>query len=148
MLVEQGSNLQTLARDLPGLQHHFSAAFRSQPAQPGSAQAQTPGQYNPFASPPGPSTYPRPTSTPYSAYPAQSKSKLAAALFAFFLGSLGIHRFYLGYTGIGITMLSITMVGSFFCCGAGAIVTGVWSIIDFVLILTGQLKDISGQALD
>ena len=30
------------------------------------------------------------------------KSKLTAILLCFFLGSLGIHRFYLGYTIIGV----------------------------------------------
>jgi TM2 domain-containing membrane protein YozV len=33
------------------------------------------------------------------------KSKLAAALFALFLGGLGIHKFYLGQTGWGIAYL-------------------------------------------
>ena len=33
------------------------------------------------------------------------KSKLAAALFAFFLGGFGIHKFYLGKTGWGILYL-------------------------------------------
>jgi TM2 domain-containing membrane protein YozV len=33
------------------------------------------------------------------------KSKLAAALFALFLGGLGIHKFYLGQTGWGILYL-------------------------------------------
>jgi TM2 domain len=34
-----------------------------------------------------------------------SKSKLVALLLCIFLGGLGIHRFYLGYTGIGILYL-------------------------------------------
>ncbi len=33
------------------------------------------------------------------------KSKVAAALLCFFLGGLGIHRFYLGYTTIGIVQI-------------------------------------------
>jgi TM2 domain-containing membrane protein YozV len=33
------------------------------------------------------------------------KSKLAAVLFAFFLGGFGIHKFYLGCTGMGILYL-------------------------------------------
>jgi hypothetical protein len=33
------------------------------------------------------------------------KSQLVALLLAFFVGVLGIHRFYLGYTGIGIIQL-------------------------------------------
>ena len=33
------------------------------------------------------------------------KSKLTAILLCLFLGSLGIHRFYLGYTLIGVIQL-------------------------------------------
>ncbi len=33
------------------------------------------------------------------------KSKSTAALLAFFLGGLGIHRFYLGQNGVGILYL-------------------------------------------
>jgi TM2 domain-containing membrane protein YozV len=69
-------------------------------------------------------------------------------LLAFFLGSLGIHRFYLGYTAIGIVMLSVCVVGSFLCCGLGAMVTSVWSLVEFVLILVNQLPDSNGQSLE
>lgn len=41
-----------------------------------------------------------------------SKSKVAAALLAFFLGGLGIHEFYLGKTGAGIAILLITLFTS------------------------------------
>lgn len=34
------------------------------------------------------------------------KNKVAAGLFAIFLGSLGAHKFYLGYTGAGVILLS------------------------------------------
>ncbi|MDR2195988.1 MAG: NINE protein [Gallionellaceae bacterium] len=33
------------------------------------------------------------------------KSRIAAALFAFFLGGFGIHKFYLGQIGLGIVYL-------------------------------------------
>ena len=43
------------------------------------------------------------------------KNKVTAALFAFFLGGLGIHRFYLGQTGMGLLylLLSWTLVPAF-----------------------------------
>jgi TM2 domain-containing membrane protein YozV len=63
------------------------------------------------------------------------KSKVTAALLCWFLGILGIHRFYLGYTTIGIIQL-LTAAGC-----------GVWAIIDFILILTGGLKDSDGNDL-
>lgn len=59
----------------------------------------------------------------------QPKSKLAAGLLQIFLGCFGIGRFYLGYTGIGVAQLLV----SIFTCGIGAI----WPFIDGILILTG-----------
>ena len=57
------------------------------------------------------------------------KSKLTAILLCFFLGSLGIHRFYLGYTLIGV--IQLLTFGGFF----------IWAIIDFSKLITGSLKD-------
>jgi TM2 domain-containing membrane protein YozV len=63
------------------------------------------------------------------------KSKIVAALLCFFLGALGVHRFYLGYTKLGIFQI-IT-------CGG----CGIWALIDFIQILTGGLKDSEGRDL-
>lgn len=57
-----------------------------------------------------------------------SDEALIAAILCFFLGGLGIHRFYLGYTSIGIIQL---------LTGGGC---GIWALIDFIRILTGDLK--------
>lgn len=54
------------------------------------------------------------------------KSKIAAGLLAFFLGPLGIHRFYLGQTGLGIAYL-------IFCWFP---VTWLIAFIDFIVFLT------------
>lgn len=61
------------------------------------------------------------------------KDQLAAALFCGFLGVFGIHRFYLGYTGIGILQL-ITLGG-----------LGIWALIDLIRIITGDLKPKGGD---
>jgi TM2 domain-containing membrane protein YozV len=74
---------------------------------------------------------------------AAPKSKVAAILLAFFLGALGIHRFYLGHTGTGVAMLLITVL----TCGYGGIITGIWALVDLILIATGGLGDVSGQPL-
>ncbi|MBM3929005.1 MAG: TM2 domain-containing protein [Sphingomonadales bacterium] len=58
-----------------------------------------------------------------------SRSKIAAALLAFFIGTLGVHRFYLGRTGSGILMLVLT------CTIVGLLITAPWALIDFVRYL-------------
>ena len=44
-----------------------------------------------------------------------ASSKVAAGLLGIFLGWLGIHKFYLGYTKEGIVMLVISLVGIPLC---------------------------------
>lgn len=61
------------------------------------------------------------------------KSFVATVLLAFFLGNLGIHRFYVGKIGTGILML-ITLGGF-----------GIWYIIDFVMIVCSKFKDKKGR---
>jgi TM2 domain-containing membrane protein YozV/RNA polymerase subunit RPABC4/transcription elongation factor Spt4 len=82
------------------------------------------------------------------------KSKLAAGLLGIFLGSLGIHRFYLGYTGIGLTQLLLTVLGgsSSVCTfGITAVIpagVAVWGLVEGILILTGNInKDAKGRPL-
>lgn len=68
------------------------------------------------------------------------KSKIAAALLALFLGALGVHKFYLGYTAQGVTMLVGTIAGAFLML----IVIGFFiimaisiiALVEFVLYLT------------
>ena len=72
------------------------------------------------------------------------KSKLAAGLLGIFLGSLGVHNFYLGYTGKAIAQLLISLL----TCGFGAVASGVWGLVEGILILTGSIsKDAKGIPL-
>ncbi len=57
------------------------------------------------------------------------RNRFVAAILAFFLGLLGIHRFYLGRTGTGIVMLVLT------CTVFGMAITGIWSLVDMVRYL-------------
>jgi hypothetical protein len=66
------------------------------------------------------------------AYP-QPKSKLAAGLLGIFLGGLGIHRFYLGYTTIGIVQLLLTVFLGVFTFG----LVGLWGFVEGIMILAG-----------
>ncbi|WP_304068954.1 TM2 domain-containing protein [Pedobacter glucosidilyticus] len=63
---------------------------------------------------------------------AGGKSQLIALLLAFFVGGLGIHRFYLGYTWQGVVQL-LTLGGC-----------GIWSLIDFIRIILGDLQPKNG----
>lgn len=57
------------------------------------------------------------------------RSKVAAGILGILVGGLGIHRFYLGYVGIGILQIVVTIL----TCGAGSI----WGFIEGILILCG-----------
>ncbi len=58
------------------------------------------------------------------------KSKMVAGLLGIFLGGFGVHRFYLGYTTIGILQIVVTIV----TCGLG----GIWGFVEGIMILMGQ----------
>ena len=72
--------------------------------------------------------------TNYNYNPGQ-KSRLAAGLLGILLGALGIHNFYLGYTGKAIAQLLITVL----TLGIGSIITGIWGLIEGILLLTGGI---------
>ena len=73
-----------------------------------------------------------------------AKSKMAAGLLGIFLGALGIHNFYLGYTGKAVAQLLITILS----CGILAIVSEIWGLIEGIQILTGSISvDANGVPL-
>ena len=61
------------------------------------------------------------------------KSKVTAAMYAFFLGEFGIHNFYLGRTGRGVAQLLITIFLAVIVIGP--IISWVWSIVEGAQIL-------------
>ena len=71
--------------------------------------------------------------------PLSDKSKLVAGLLQIFLGTFGIGRFYLGYNGIAVAQLAVSLL----TCGIGAI----WPFVDGILILLGKVQDPSGRPL-
>ena len=66
---------------------------------------------------------------------AAPKSFTTALLLSFFLGGLGIDRFYLGYTGLGVAKL-LTVGGC-----------GIWALIDFIMIAMRKVPAADGSAL-
>ena len=64
--------------------------------------------------------------------PLSEKGFVPTVLLCFFLGGFGIHRFYAGKVGTGILML-LTLGG-----------LGIWTIIDFIVIVCGNFTDKDG----
>ncbi len=76
--------------------------------------------------------------TPPPALPVSPKSRLAVTLLCIlpgWVGIAGIHRFYLGKIGTGILML-LTLGG-----------LGIWTLIDFIFAVSGQMKDKEGRLI-
>jgi TM2 domain-containing membrane protein YozV len=63
------------------------------------------------------------------------KEWLTATLLSFFLGGLGVDRFYTGYTGLGVAKL-LTLGGC-----------GIWSLIDLIQFLMRNIPDAQGRPL-
>lgn len=64
---------------------------------------------------------------------AGGKSQVVALVLSILLGGLGVHRFYLGYTGIGV--IQLLTLGGF----------GIWALIDIIRIAMGTLKPKGGD---
>ncbi len=63
------------------------------------------------------------------------KRILPAFLLCFFLGVLGVHRFYVGKTGTGI-LQTATLGG-----------LGAWATIDLIMIAVGAFTDKNGEKI-
>lgn len=146
-IIDPISNQQVRAADLPELADLFAGPPQYAPPGPGNASwSQATGSAQPHYWTP-PSQFGQSGLSPYGPAHGQSdKSKVAAGLIALFFGAFGVHRFYLGYTTIGIVQLVMTVLSpcTLFISLA---VSSVWALIDAILIFTGSLPDADGREL-
>ncbi len=86
------------------------------------------------------------TTGPVSVAPPGAKSKMAAGLLGIFLGTWGVHNFYLGYTGKAVAQLCLSLCGLILtpCTfGLSAIlffVPWIWGLIEGIMILSGSIN--------
>lgn len=113
------------------------------PGQYGQQQAQGPYQ-QPYQQ--GPGWAAQPPVGPYGyGYPMMSsKSKLAGGLLGIFLGTFGVHNFYLGHTGKAVAQLLISLLSFGFL----APVSSIWGLIEGILILASNPNSTWGRDSD
>ncbi len=105
------------------------------------AYGQAPAGYGQPGYGQAPAGYPQPAPgapfgvDPRSGVPFSDKQKLVAGLLQIFVGSFGVGRFYTGHTGIAIAQL--------LTCGG----CGIWSLVDGIMMLTGNVTDSDGRPL-
>lgn len=65
----------------------------------------------------------------------QRNKWITCLLLCWFLGVLGVHRFYTGHTVIGVVQL-LTLGGC-----------GIWALIDLIIIISGNFNDAEGNPI-
>lgn len=100
------------------------------PPPPGPQYGAQPGAGQPFGGGYGAPMY---GTTP----PDVSSKKLAAGICGILLGSLGVHKFILGYTNAGLIMLLSTVL----TCGIAGVVFGVIGLVEGIIYLTKSDDD-------
>lgn len=70
---------------------------------------------------------------PFARAGISPKSRTVAAILGFFLGGLGVDRFYLGNIGLGVAKLLV-----------GWATLGIWPLVDWIIILAGSAHDGDG----
>ncbi|MFZ9432130.1 MAG: NINE protein [Bacteroidia bacterium] len=78
--------------------------------------------------------------SPSKGDPRDGKGWGLSLVLALVLGVLGIHRFYLGYTSIGLVLCIIGTVSLLLNLNTLLGLLFIWSVIDFVRILTYDLE--------
>ena len=64
-----------------------------------------------------------------------ASNKIPAGICGILLGSLGVHKYILGYTGAGLVMLLVTILGGLVTCGLAAGVMHIIGLIEGIIYL-------------
>jgi len=70
-----------------------------------------------------------------------SRKILPAFLLAWFVGLLGVHRFYAGRIGSGVAMLVLTITVF------GIFITMIWALVDLIILACGSFRDGDGVVM-
>ena len=114
----------------------------SAPASYAASQPADPGAPTP------PPAYDASAQTPYSPYGqyyqqpvVRTKDHVAAGLLGIFLGTFGIHKFYLGYNTSGFIMLGVAILGGLLSLGLATGVVWLIGLIEGIIYLVkGQVE--------
>ena len=93
---------------------------------------------------------PEVTPVPPAVHNVEQKSRTVAGLMGIlcgvFLGGLGIHNFYLGYTKKAVAQLLLCILGS--CLIVGPLASGIWCLVEGIMIIAGNINtDANGVPL-
>ncbi len=69
------------------------------------------------------------------------RSRVAAILLLLFLGGLGIHNFYLGYTAKGVIQLILTLTV------LGAFITVIWELVELIQLAFNGHKFVDADGM-
>ncbi len=134
--------LQVSHSDLNAVAVAAAATSSPVPTQPVAAVPQLPSRYGgplglsqhaPAAPAAGVSSLPAGAQPlPYAAYlqGRQPRSRTTYIVLGIFLGALGIHNFYAGYTGRAVGQLCLSVMTLFYL----AIISWVWAIVEICIV--------------
>jgi TM2 domain-containing membrane protein YozV len=106
----------------------------------GSPEWKPMGSFPEFAAdlnavPPPVSNVPPPIGALASTIATRASNKVPAGVCGILLGGLGVHKFILGYTGAGLIMLLVGLVGGMLTCGVATGLVHLIGLIEGIIYL-------------